>query len=64
MSEALIEREVGAFRFVDISASREVRKAMDVAKEVSQYPVLISSKPGMGKSTALRHHAWNLNALY
>ncbi|QDG77336.1 AAA family ATPase [Labrenzia sp. PHM005] len=64
MSEALKEEEAGAFRFVDISASREIRKAMDIAKEISKYPVLISSKPGMGKSTALRHHARKLNAYY
>jgi stage III sporulation protein SpoIIIAA len=63
MSEALKE-EAGVFRFVDISASREIRKAIDVAMETKKYPVLISSKPGMGKSTALRHHARKLNAYY
>ncbi|WP_395175622.1 hypothetical protein [Roseibium alexandrii] len=63
MSEALKE-EVGVFRFVDISASREIRKAIDVATETKKYPVLISSKPGMGKSTALRHHARKLNAYH
>ncbi|WP_420414924.1 hypothetical protein [Roseibium sp.] len=62
MSEALKKGGTGAFRFVDILASREIRKAMDVAREISNYPVLTRSKPGMGKSTALRHHARNLNA--
>ncbi|MEP4768252.1 MAG: AAA family ATPase [Roseibium sp.] len=64
MSEALKEEEAGAFRFVDISASREIRKAIDVAREIPKYPVLISSKPGMGKSTALRHYARKLGAFY
>ncbi|WP_417689464.1 AAA family ATPase [Roseibium sp.] len=51
-------------RFVDIEASREIRKAMEIAKDIPQYPVLISSKPGMGKTTALKHHAEDKGTFY
>ncbi len=51
-------------RFVDIAASREVRKAMEIASDIPLYPVLISSKPGMGKTTALQHYSMENGRFY
>lgn len=62
MNEQIVRRS--KTRFVDISSSREILRAMEIARDIPDYPVLINSKPGMGKSTALRHHADAMEARY
>lgn len=42
MSDTLKKEKAGALRFADISASWEIRKAIDIAREISKHPVLIS----------------------
>lgn len=51
-------------RFINIGSSLEIRKAMEIARDIPNYPVLISSKPGMGKTTALKHHAKEMGGYY
>ncbi|MEP1930639.1 MAG: AAA family ATPase [Hoeflea sp.] len=62
MNEQIVRRS--GTGFVDIAASREILKAMEIARDIPDYPVLINSKPGMGKSTALRHYSKTMEAFY
>lgn len=49
--------------FVEISAVRTIRAAIDRATNW-QYPSRVISRPGMGKTTALRHFERKLGAVY
>ncbi len=50
-------------RFVDISASKAVRSAIEAAVDLG-YPSLITGEPGTGKTTALLHHTAELSGVY
>lgn len=49
--------------FVEINAVKVIRQAIDRASQW-KYPARVISKPGMGKTTALRHFESELDAVY
>jgi DNA transposition AAA+ family ATPase len=50
-------------RFVDITASKQVRSAVEAALDL-EYPSLVTGEPGTGKTTALLRHAADFRGIY